>query len=391
MTAGKARIRRRRWERRTAATVLVVAVVAIGVVASGRPSTAADDPKPALDPSALSAAVELHRSEADFARLTRQLTDAEASVSSTQASLNVTLGELQVNEAQLAVVTDRVRKRGAEVYQHAGATSTAPLDVEHVQDMSVARTYASTAAAVDTADITRLRALENKLQQERDDKAQVHDQVVVQRDDLQRRHDELGQQRAEQQRALAAAGGVPVMGPSQLSARQLAGWYASTGAVPELAANTTIVDVTALYVAEGDDEDVRGDLAFAQAIIETGSFAVAAGNNYSGIGVCDSCTGGYAFPTPRDGVRAQIQLLRNYADPDSRASNLAHPPSPALYGADPDKAAHLFDSFFLKGKAPLWNLMGKGNWATDPTYAGKVVALYNQMVLFANAHPELAG
>jgi flagellum-specific peptidoglycan hydrolase FlgJ len=32
--------------------------------------------------------------------------------------------------------------------------------------------------------------------------------------------------------------------------------------------------------------------------------------------------------------------------------------------------------------------MGHGNWATDPTYAGKVVALFNQMVAFANAHPE---
>ena len=71
---------------------------------------------------------------------------------------------------------------------------------------------------------------------------------------------------------------------------------------------------------EGQAEGVRGDLAFAQSIVETASFGVAAGSNYSGIGVCDSCTGGYAFPTPLDGVRAQIQLLRNYADPDSRDS-----------------------------------------------------------------------
>src|SRR5947209_18071481 len=99
-----------------------------------------------------------------------------------------------------------------------------------------------------------------------------------------------------------------------------------------------------MYVEEGTAEHVRGDLAFAQAIVETGSFAVAAGNNFSGIGVCDSCTGGYAFPTPRDGVRAQIQLLRNYADPDSRADNLANPPSPALYGADGSKAARLYDT-----------------------------------------------
>jgi hypothetical protein len=143
-----------------------------------------------------------------------------------------------------------------------------------------------------------------------------------------------------------------------------------------------------LYVIEGKAEHVRGDLAFAQSVIETGGFSVAAGNNYSGIGVCDSCTGGYSFPTPLDGVRAQIQLLRNYADPDSRAGDLTNPPSPTLYGADAEKAAATYNSFFLKGKAPLWNDMGNGNWATDPTYAGKVILLFAQMVNFANAHPS---
>ena len=96
------------------------------------------------------------------------------------------------------------------------------------------------------------------------------------------------------------------------------------------------------------------NLAFAQSVVETASFSVAAGNNYSGMGVCDSCTGGYSFPTPLDGVRAQMQLLRNYADPDARATVLGNPPSPSLYGADPRKAAATYDSFFLKGKAQAY-------------------------------------
>ena len=84
-------------------------------------------------------------------------------------------------------------------------------------------------------------------------------------------------------------------------------------------------------------------------------------------------------------MRAQIQLLRNYADPDSRAANLSSPPSPGLYGPDPVKAAALYDSFFLKGKAPLWNRMGDGNWATDRTYARKVIELFARMVAYASA------
>ena len=90
-----------------------------------------------------------------------------------------------------------------------------------------------------------------------------------------------------------------------------------------------------------------------------------------------------AFPTPRDGVRGQIQLLRNYADPASRAANLANPPSPPIYGSDPVRAAQCYDTFFAKGRTPTWNVMGNGNWATDPGYAPKVLTLYFQMVSFA--------
>jgi hypothetical protein len=101
------------------------------------------------------------------------------------------------------------------------------------------------------------------------------------------------------------------------------------------------------------------------------------------MGWCDSCSNGTGFPTPRDGVRAQIQHLLNYADSSSRASKLHHPPSPFWYGSDPATAAQNFDSFFAKGWAPTWSDMGHGNWATDPNYSGKVIKVFNDMVAFA--------
>jgi flagellum-specific peptidoglycan hydrolase FlgJ len=370
------------------AIAISVMAVLVALTACG-PATRASAAEPAPDVAAAArAAIGLQRTAEEFRQAAADLADAQIAVGTTQASLNVTTGELVVNEAQLDEVNQRVRARGVQAYTHAGAGTTAPLDVERVQDISSARQYTSSAVTVDTSDLARLHAVEDKLQQEKADKSALHDAAVAKRDELQQRHDVLAAQRERDQAEVARTGGVPVMGDAVLDARQLAGWYRSTGAVAHLMPGTTIDDVTALYLQEGRDEGVRGDLAFAQAIIETGSFAVAAGNNYSGIGVCDSCTGGYAFPSPRDGVRAQIQLLRNYADPDSRAANLAHPPSPALYGADETKASRLYDTFFLKGKAPLWNQMGGGNWATDPTYAGKVIGLFNQMIAFANAHPQ---
>ena len=31
-----------------------------------------------------------------------------------------------------------------------------------------------------------------------------------------------------------------------------------------------------------------------------------------------------------------------------------------------------------KGKAPTWNQMGNGNWATSTTYAGTILKLYSE-------------
>jgi hypothetical protein len=85
-------------------------------------------------------------------------------------------------------------------------------------------------------------------------------------------------------------------------------------------------------------------------------------------------------------VRAQIQHLLNYADPASRSSLLHHAPSPYWYGSDPVRAARNFDTFFAKGWAPTWTDMGRGNWATDPNYSGKVLRVYADMVAYAQAN-----
>ena len=186
---------------------------------------------------------------------------------------------------------------------------------------------------------------------------------------------------------LADLGGVPISGESALTPEQMTAFYLQSGQHANLPPGTAIGDLTRMYVEEGAAERVRGDLAFAQSMLETGSFGETRGNNYSGIGNCDSCGGqGLVFASPQEGIRAQIQLLRSYADPDSRAANLANPPVPALFGLDPASAAASYDGFFLKGKVPLWNDMGNGNWATSPTYAANVLGVYAKMLDFAHTH-----
>jgi hypothetical protein len=167
-----------------------------------------------------------------------------------------------------------------------------------------------------------------------------------------------------------------VMRASRVSAGQLAAWYRS--ATPVAYRATVPVDVLAqLFIEEGRDERVAGDLAFVQSVLETGWFGFsgrvpASANNFAGIGATDATTDYHVFRSARIGVRGQIQHLRAYADPSVTAASLAHPlESPRFHLVSP------------KGKAPTWGHMGNGNWATDPGYSSKILALYADLLAYA--------
>ena len=115
------------------------------------------------------------------------------------------------------------------------------------------------------------------------------------------------------------------MGQSRLTADQLVAYYQTRAAVsPYRATGATLPQLAPMFVTEGNRYNVRGDIAFAQSIVETAWF------NYPdygmvrpttttspGIGACDSCGNGFQFSSALAGVRAQLQLLRNYADSSS--------------------------------------------------------------------------
>jgi hypothetical protein len=184
--------------------------------------------------------------------------------------------------------------------------------------------------------------------------------------------------------------GVPIMGQSRLTADQLVAYYQTHTGLPYRATGATLQQLATMFVTEGNRYNVRGDIAFAQSIVETAWFNFPDygqvrfnNNNFSGIGACDSCGNGFQFSSALSGVRAQIQLLRNYADINSRTTNIPDPPVPELWGSNPSTAAYNFDHYFAKGRAPLWNNMGNGNWATAPNYATVVLGVYNQMLTYS--------
>jgi len=347
-------------------------------------STPAANTTPHPDPDAFAAlANQVTQNQSLLTELSTEVTQTTQRLAVLASEIADTQQKLAATRAQMDQLRQIVRARAAYIYAHADAPQVAVADIQHVEDLTVGKKYADSATQADASHIHDLGRVANQLDQHEQDLETQQTQQQQQKDRLVAAQAALASVTARQKKLLDEAGAVPVMGDAELTPADVADWFTSRGVHYQLAGGMDIKDLVQLYFDEGRAEHVRPELAFAQAIIETGSFGTALDSNYAGIGACDSCVGEPAFPTPRDGVRGQIQLLRNYADPTSRAANLANPPSPTIYGSDPVAAAHAYDTFFAKGTVPTWNAMGNGNWATDPGYAPKVLTVPYQMVSFA--------
>lgn len=168
--------------------------------------------------------------------------------------------------------------------------------------------------------------------------------------------------------------GPTILGETLLTPEDLAAFSARrSGAAPSV----DLLELARLFVLEGVAEGVRGDIAWAQSILETGNFGYkgsmvsTSDNNYAGIGACDSCSSGFDYATPQLGVRAQIQLLHTYADDNLTTADLAFPPA----GKPPERSS-------VRGCCDTWMELS-GVWATGPGYGVKILTIYNEMLAFA--------
>ena len=151
----------------------------------------------------------------------------------------------------------------------------------------------------------------------------------------------------------------------------------SKNAEPQLPA-CSLEQLAQFFLEEGEAEGVRGDVAFAQSLHETGFFkyggiVLPTQNNYAGIGALNGNAKGQAatFPDPRTGVRAQIQHLKAYASTEALAKECVDPRF----------------SLVARGSAPYveWlgaadNPSGKGWAVPGKGYGEKVTALLEQIL-----------
>ena len=122
-----------------------------------------------------------------------------------------------------------------------------------------------------------------------------------------------------------------IMGKAQATAQQMALFCRSKNSTPQLT-SCSLEQLAEMFIEEGETEGVRGDVAFAQSLHETGYFkfggiVLPTQNNYAGIGALNGNATGQAasFPDPRTGVRAQIQHLKAYASTEALVNECVDP------------------------------------------------------------------
>jgi N-acetylmuramoyl-L-alanine amidase len=105
-------------------------------------------------------------------------------------------------------------------------------------------------------------------------------------------------------------GKTPILGTPVLTAAQLDTFVKKV--------NPNAPSVAEYYVTIGKQYGIRGDIAFLQAVKETGYFRFggdvkASQNNFCGLGAVGGGAGGASFASPRQGAIAHLQHLHAYA------------------------------------------------------------------------------
>lgn len=130
-------------------------------------------------------------------------------------------------------------------------------------------------------------------------------------------------------------------------------------------------EIAEAYIEVGERYGIRGDIAFCQAILETGWFRFDRGtavkpshHNYCGLGVVKLGVTGAIFDTIEEGVTAHIQHLYAYASK-----------------ADLPEGEKLLDPRFghiRRGTAQEWSDLNN-RWAMNSLYGSKILKIFSSL------------
>ncbi|MDZ4828327.1 MAG: glucosaminidase domain-containing protein [Actinomycetota bacterium] len=314
--------------------------------------------------------------------------------------LNTRLTVLQSDHSrtvrEIAASKARLTAAAADAYVHAGSNGAHVLEqmakaqdsLDLQRDIHLIETYGRREIDVHDALVDEKGDLEDDIARvtvRRDDKETEWNEAVAYADSVRFALDMARVSLADAEEGLtkfhelATWASSPIQGPNYLTAYHLAEFVKASGTTQNI--TVSIEELAQFYIEESAKVGIRGDVAFAQSILETGHFGFAGSmvepedNNFAGIGACDSCSRGFRFEDARHGVRAQMQLLRVYTDADVTVDSLPDPlllPGTLRLG--------------FRGEVQSWWDL-TGTWATAYDYGIRVYALYSTIVEFAKTLP----
>lgn len=137
--------------------------------------------------------------------------------------------------------------------------------------------------------------------------------------------------------------------------------------------STTPKELVDDYYIEGGIEGIRPDLAFAQALHETGNFRYGGDvipwqNNYCGLGTTGNGVKGAWFPSAEIGVRAQIQHLLAYTTTRPPVMEIVDPRYTLLKSTD------------KFGQSLTWTDLN-GKWAVPGKTYGQMILKIHENIL----------
>lgn len=164
---------------------------------------------------------------------------------------------------------------------------------------------------------------------------------------------------------------ISIFGEAEVSKKQAVALIKQNN--PKVRLACSVEELVNLYWKEAEREGVRPDLALAQSLVETGTYAYGGDvhhnqNNFCGLGTTGGGVKGAKFKTPELGVRAHIQHLLAYTQ--------KRRPKTAIV----DPRYELAHNIRLeRGMVDTWYGLN-GTWAMGSLYCEKIMATYQKML-----------
>ena len=164
---------------------------------------------------------------------------------------------------------------------------------------------------------------------------------------------------------------ISIFGEAEASKKQAVSLIKQNN--PKVRLACSVEELVDLYWQESEREDIRPDLALAQSIVETGTYAYGGDvqhnqNNFCGLGTTGGGVKGATFKTPELGVRAHIQHLLAYTQKKRPKTAIVDPRYELAHNIRMER-----------GMVDTWYGLN-GTWAMGSLYCEKIMATYQKML-----------